>query len=291
MPEPLMTTAPQPIASLSQIAGAYDVVLCDVWGVVHNGVRYSVEATTALRQARAAGKTVILITNAPRPATGVQAQLDAMKVPRDAYDGIVTSGDVTRRLVAENARLVLHLGPERDLTLFDGLDVELVEEQQARSVVCTGLNDDRTETPEDYHELLARLRSRDLPFICANPDIVVEHGEQLIWCAGALARDYGQLGGRTLIAGKPFEPIYAAAMDMAGTIIGKPVPRDKALAIGDGVLTDIKGAQNAGVDVLFVSGGIHTAEYGERDAPDLAAMADFLARHGQSPKFTIPGLR
>src|SRR5690606_32024069 len=150
-----------------------------------------------------------------------------------AWDRVVTSGDVTRALIRQGPRQVYHLGAERDLPIFDGLDVELVEDFEAASVVCTGLVDDETETPEDYAELLARLRSRDLPMICANPDISVERGHRLIWCAGALARDYGLLGGRTLIAGKPHAPIYKAALHAAGEVLGRAVDGSHALAIGD----------------------------------------------------------
>src|SRR5690606_11007831 len=145
----------------------------------------------------------------------------ALAVPGDSWDRIVTSGDVTRSLIRSSARRILHIGPDRDLPIYDGLDVELVEEREASAVCCTGLYDDH-DRPEDYAELLQRLRSRDLPFICANPDLVVEHGDQLLWCAGALARDYGLLGGRTLVAGKPFPPIYEAAFAAAEEASGRP---------------------------------------------------------------------
>ncbi|MCR5858522.1 TIGR01459 family HAD-type hydrolase [Mesorhizobium sp. J428] len=279
------------IGSLQDIEGRYGVILSDVWGVVHNGVRAFPDASQALSAARSRGLAVVLITNAPRPRAEVQAQLDILGVPRDAYDRIVTSGDVTRDLITEGARKIFHIGPERDLSIYDGLDVELVEEFEALTVVCTGLFDDDTETPEDYADMLRRLRQRDLPFVCANPDIVVEKGDRLIWCAGALARDYAQLGGRTRIAGKPHRPIYTAALQAAAEVLGRDVSERDALAIGDGVLTDVKGAEQNGIDILYVTGGIHAREYGETLEPDPAMLAAFLEKHGRHPVAVIPRLR
>jgi HAD superfamily hydrolase (TIGR01459 family) len=279
------------IDSLQQIEGRYAVILSDVWGVVHNGVRAFADASAALAAARAHGLAVVLITNAPRPRREVQAQLDILGVPREAYDRIVTSGDVTRDLIKVGPRSIFHLGPERDLAIYDGLDVDIVEEFEASTVVCTGLFDDDVETPDDYADMLRRLRARDLPFICANPDIVVEKGDRLIWCAGALARDYAQLGGRTQIAGKPHRPIYLAALDAAAEVLGRPVAEKEALAIGDGVLTDVKGAEQNGIDILYVTGGIHAREYGETLEPDPALLATFLEKHGHHPVAVIPRLR
>jgi len=279
------------IDSLQEIEGRYGVILSDVWGVVHNGVRAFSDASQALAAARARGLAVVLITNAPRPRAEVQAQLDILGVPREAYDRIVTSGDVTRDLIKVGARRVFHLGPERDHSIYDGLDVDIVEEFEASTVVCTGLFDDDVETPDDYADMLRRLRARDLPFICANPDIVVEKGDRLIWCAGALARDYAQLGGRTQIAGKPHRPIYVAALAAAAEVLGRPVSEKEALAIGDGVLTDVKGAEQNGIDILYVTGGIHAREYGETLEPDPALLAAFLEKHGHHPVAVIPRLR
>jgi HAD superfamily hydrolase (TIGR01459 family) len=279
------------IETLDGLTGRYSVILSDVWGVVHNGVRASPEACAALARARAGGLAVILITNAPRPRREVEAQLRMLSVPPGTYDGLITSGDVTRDLIAAGPRRVFHLGPERDMTLYEGLDVEPVDEFEADVVVCTGLFDDETETPEDYAEFLRRIRSRDLPFICANPDIVVERGDALVWCAGALARDYARLGGRTLIAGKPHRPIYEAALKAAASLLGRPVGPSEVLAIGDGVMTDVKGADQAGMDVLYVSAGIHAREYGETHEPDLARLTAFLEKHGHHPIAVIPRLR
>jgi HAD superfamily hydrolase (TIGR01459 family) len=275
---------------LDALMDRYDVLLCDVWGVLHNGVDSFAAASSALSRARQAGLTVVLITNAPRPFAGVAQQIHALGVPEASYDRIVTSGDVTRELIRNAPRQIFHLGPDRDETLYDGLDIELVEEREADVIVCTGFFDDETETPEDYAEMLTRLRSRNLPFICANPDIVVERGDRLIWCAGALARDYGQLGGRTLIAGKPHRPIYEASVAAAEAVRGKPVDRSRILAIGDGMLTDIKGADQFGIDALYISGGIHAGDYVMGGVHDLEKLLAFLDKHGSNPVATMPAL-
>jgi HAD superfamily hydrolase (TIGR01459 family) len=267
----MTATLPRAINALADIDGDYDVILCDVWGVLHNGADPFLPAAAALGEARDAG-------------------LEMIGVPRASWDRLVTSGDVTRTLIAEGPRRVFHLGPDRDLALFDDLDAELVEEFEAQAVVCTGLFDDETEAPEDYAEMLRRLRARDLPFICANPDIVVERGDRLIWCAGALARDYAQLGGRTLIAGKPHKPIYDAALEAAAAVLARPVPVSRVLAIGDGILTDIKGAAASGIDALFVTAGIHAGDYGGA-TPDPDRLAAFFDRHGLHPLATMPRLR
>ncbi|WP_442582426.1 TIGR01459 family HAD-type hydrolase [Mesorhizobium sp. ASY16-5R] len=279
------------VESLDELSGSYSAVLCDVWGVVHNGVSAYPDAGVALGRAREKGLAVVLITNSPRPHEGVEEQLAALGVPDSAWDRVVTSGDVTRDLIRQGPRRIFHLGPERDQPIFDGIDVELVEEQEASAIVCTGLFEDELETPEDYAEQLRRLRSRDLPFICANPDIVVERGHKMIFCAGALARDYALLGGRTLIAGKPHRPIYVAALAAAGEVLGRPVAEADALAIGDGMLTDIKGAADNGIDAFYVSGGIHARDYGDVDDPDRERLAAFLQHHGRSPVAVIPRLR
>jgi HAD superfamily hydrolase (TIGR01459 family) len=278
------------IDTLDAIADRYRAIFCDVWGVLHNGIHPFPDAVAALKRARDRGIAVVLITNAPRPWNGVREQLDIIGVADHAWDRIVTSGDVTRALIGEGPRRVFHLGPDRDMMIYDGLDVDLVEEFEASAVVCTGLFDDETETPADYADMLVRMRARNLPFVCANPDIVVERGDRLIWCAGALARDYGQLGGRTLIAGKPHRPIYEAALAAAADLLGEEVDRSQVLAIGDGVLTDVKGAADNGLDVLYVTAGVHAAEYGDGHVPDMARLAAFLERHGYAPVAAMPRL-
>lgn len=286
-----MADSPEIIGSLEDVSKAYSAILCDVWGVVHNGERHFPAAASALARAREAEIPVVLITNSPRRNVDVVTQMNAIGVPSSAYDRVVTSGDVTRDLIAEGPRKIFHIGGDRDFTIYDGLDVELVEEFEASGVVCTGLFDDEVEKPEDYTELLRRLRARNLPFICANPDIMVERGERIIWCAGALARDYAQLGGRTLIAGKPYAPVYEVAMKEVADIVGRPVERSRVLAIGDGMMTDVKGAVDNGFDVLYVSGGIHARDYGDASQPDPARLVTFLEKHGYRPVAVIPKLR
>jgi HAD superfamily hydrolase (TIGR01459 family) len=286
-----MAHSPETIGSLAELKGRYAAIFCDVWGVVHNGEVAFSKAAQALAEAQANGIAVVLLTNSPRPHDGVEAQLRALGVPDDAWDRVVTSGDVTRDLIAAGPRRIFHLGPDRDYPIFDGLDVELAEEFEADSVVCTGLFDDEVETPESYTELLTRLRARNLPFICANPDVVVERGDRLIWCAGALARDFAQLGGRTLIAGKPHAPIYDAALKAAASVLGRDVSRSEVLAVGDGMMTDIKGAADNGIDALYISGGIHAREHGDTLDPDMAMLAAFLDRHGYRPVATMPRLQ
>jgi HAD superfamily hydrolase (TIGR01459 family) len=261
------------------------VVLCDVWGVVHNGVAAFPEANEALGSFRRSGGTVILISNAPRPGDVVARQLDQFGVARAAYDGIVTSGDVTRDYVASRpGAVVFHLGPERDKPIFAGLDVRFGVLERADYVVCSGLFDDEVETPEDYRAMLGTMRRRALAMVCANPDVVVERGERLVYCAGAIADLYVELGGDVLYAGKPHRPIYEKALARAVALRGSTPPLSRVLAIGDSVRTDMIGAARFGVDSLFVTAGIHAEELGEREDPDRATLARIFAAAGVAPK-------
>ena len=275
---------PPLISRFAPLARSYDVVLCDVWGVVHDGIAAFAPACDALIRFRAGGGTAILITNAPRPAGAVTPILDGLGVPREAYDAIASSGDVTRAIVASRpGQRVFHLGPERDLPVFAGLDAPFAPIERAEYVVCTGLFDDRTETLEDYHGMLARIRERDLLMVCANPDIVVERGETLVYCAGLLADAYAALGGEVLYCGKPYAPIYQAALDIAATLRGAAPAKKRVLAIGDSVRTDLAGATAFGLDCLFVTSGLHAEHYGSRAAPDLAALAAIFAAAAVAP--------
>lgn len=277
------------IAGLASIASRYDLILCDVWGVVHNGVAAFPEAVAALQRVRAQGATVILISNAPRPGAVIRKQLEGMRVPGGAYDIIIASGDVTREELAKRPGVRLyHLGPERDHPNYDGLDVKLVALGEAELVVCTGLFDDNKETPDDYRDMLAEIRERGLPMICANPDIVVERGDRLIWCAGALAERYAALGGEVVYAGKPYAPVYQSALAQAARIRGSAVARERVLAIGDGVRTDLLGAVTQGFDTLFVFGGIHAVEVlNERGELVADRLAHLFAEAGAWPAAVI----
>ena len=267
------------------IAGSYDVLLSDVWGVVHNGARATPEACDALIRFRKQGGNVVLITNAPRPGDVVARFIDRLGVPRDAYDGIVSSGDVTRTLIAMRAgRPVFHIGPERDLGMFEDLDAPLASLETADYAVCSGLHDDTVETPQDYHDLIERMRVRALPMICANPDIVVERGDQLVYCAGAIADLYAAAGGSVTYAGKPHRPIYEQALRMAGKARRTSPPPGRVLAIGDSVRTDLKGATAFGIDCLFITAGIHAEELGGRESPDAQALSDVFAAAGPFPR-------
>jgi HAD superfamily hydrolase (TIGR01459 family) len=265
---------PEIIEQFAPLARGYDVLLCDVWGVVHNGVAAFAPACEALIRFRAGRGTVVLITNAPRPGASVQRILDRLNVPHDAYDAIMSSGDVTRGIVETRLReRVFHLGPQRDLSIFAGLDVTFAPVETADYVVCSGLFDDVHETPDSYRELLATMRARSLFMVCANPDIVVERGDELVYCAGALADVYAALGGEVLYCGKPHAPIYEAALGKAAAFRGGEVPPlRRVLAIGDSVRTDLKGAAAFGIDCLFVISGIHAEDLGGRDVPDPAGL-------------------
>ncbi|MEM5500117.1 TIGR01459 family HAD-type hydrolase [Ahrensia kielensis] len=277
----------QRIKRLDELLPNYDVILCDVWGVLHNGVDAWTQAYKALIRARDAGAKVVLITNAPRPSPNVIEQLGALGVPTATFDAVVTSGDVTRALIENGSKKIFHLGPQRDTAIYDGLDAELVGLKEADVVVCTGLFDDESETPADYADQLQEMKSRDLPFVCANPDIVVEKGDRLIFCAGALARDYAELGGKTYIAGKPHKPIYDEAIRKAEAIIGGKVERSRILAIGDGMPTDVKGAMDNNLDLLFISDGIHSREYGQPSKPNDSKLDAYLDAHKATPVATM----
>lgn len=271
--------------SFSALAPSYDVVLSDVWGVVHNGLDAWPEASDALARFRDQGGTVVLISNAPRPGEGLMRQLDKIGVARAAYDAIVSSGDLTRAAIAARpGQPVFHLGPARDLGLYSGLDAPRVEPEAAAYVVCSGLFNDEVETAEDYRPLLQRLRARAVPMVCANPDVVVERGDQLIYCAGALADLYQQLGGEVLYAGKPHRPIYEQALARAAALRGADAPLQRVLAIGDSIRTDLEGASALGIACLFVTSGIHAQELGGREEPDLVTLARLFAEAGVHPR-------
>lgn len=280
------------IEHFREFSASHDVVLCDVWGVVHNGIAAFAEACDALARFRGGGGTVVLITNAPRPAASVVTQLRRLGVGDNAYDGIVTSGDVTRTFIAARAgKAAYHLGPERDQPIFAGLDTRFADAESADYIVCTGLFDDDTETPDDYREMLGRARARGLPMVCANPDLVVERGDRLLYCAGALAELYRALGGDVVFGGKPHRPIYEQAVSLAAERRARAVGLDRVLAIGDSVRTDLEGANAFGVACLFVTAGIHAAEFGARDNPDDAALADVIGKATRPPLAVTRGLR
>lgn len=277
------------LTSAAPLAADSDLWLSDVWGVVHNGVRAYPEAVDALKSFRRGGGRVVLITNAPRPRNAVVEQLARLRVPGDAYDAIVTSGDVTRTLVARlGDKTIYQLGPERDLGIYAGASVRLGSAANADAVVCTGLLDDASETPEDYRELLTGFQRRGLPMICANPDLTVEYGDRVLFCAGALAKLYEELGGEVVYAGKPHAPIYELAIGEVEGLTGRPMDRSRVLAIGDGVRTDIAGAHNFGIASVFIPSAV---DAGAGRALDAQLLDDLFAGLPHRPTWALPRLQ
>jgi HAD superfamily hydrolase (TIGR01459 family) len=280
-----LNPAPSFTERFSTLAGQYDAVLSDVWGVIHNGIAATTAACEALARFRKQGGTVMLITNAPRQGEVVVKFLDRLAVPHSAYDGIVSSGDVTRAVMAERPdKRVFHIGPERDLPIFEGLGITFVDIDDADYVICTGLRDDERETPEFYRDELRAMRRRNLFMLCGNPDLVVERGEKLVYCAGAIADLYSSLGGDVLYAGKPHRPIYELALERIAALRGGAPALERVLAIGDSVRTDLKGATDFGIDCLFVTAGIHAEELGDRNDPDPAILNNIFGSAGVVPK-------
>jgi HAD superfamily hydrolase (TIGR01459 family) len=282
-----MTRAAIPIlTSIAELTPSCDAWIVDIWGVMHNGRRAFDAAGESCRRFRAAGGLVVLLSNAPRPFTAVIDHMTSLGVDPAAYDAGVTSGDATRALIeAWAGRRLLHIGPQRDLGLFAGLGVEMAPAEAAEAIVCSGLFDDTKETPADYDALLDRLAARRLPMICANPDLVVERGETLVYCAGSLAAAYAVRGGEVRYAGKPHLPIYERTFAEIARLAGRPVPKERMLAIGDGLDTDLKGAHAAGLRSVFIASAVHLP--GELNA---RTLADLFATRPFAPIAALPAL-
>jgi HAD superfamily hydrolase (TIGR01459 family) len=280
------------IAALEDAITGCDAIFCDIWGVLHNGVNGFAAASKALVRIREAGKPVVLLSNAPRPSTSVLPQLARLGVLRTAFDDILTSGDVTREMIAaRKPQSFVHVGPEKDGPVFEGLGVEPASLDEASYILCTGLLDDTTETPEDYRAFFEQLVARGLPMLCANPDLIVDRGGEEIYCAGALAELYGAMGGKTEIIGKPYGAVYAAALSKASRIAGRSLDPGSILAIGDSFRTDIAGASAFGSKTLFIASGIHATAYlGGDGALDVAKARDALAREKHHPDFLMARL-
>lgn len=289
------------IHRLTEISDRFDALFCDVWGCIHNGVSPFGDAVEALTHYRAGGGKVLLLTNAPRPWRDVERHLSILGVTPDCWDAIVTSGDAAKAALFDHrvGVRVFHIGPERDKGFFavnpeEGFPdagIHLVEFEQADGIVCTGLFDDDVETPQDYRQLLTRAAASGLPFLCANPDIVVDRGDLRVYCAGALARLYWELGGRVLQFGKPRGDIYALARKLLTGLNSEPVPDHRLLCIGDGPVTDVEGAVRQRLSCLFVSGGLAAAETGTGLHPDPERLAEFCRAEGINPEFVIGTLR
>jgi HAD superfamily hydrolase (TIGR01459 family) len=284
-------TSPRLIPGLSAIAELYDLILSDVWGVIHNGLESFPAASAALTRFGVERGPVILISNAARPSHDVVSQLDALQVPRTVWQAFVTSGDATRILLAEHAPgPAWAIGTERHASLYEGLPLAFAGPEDAAFISCAGPYDDETDTPEDYRVRFETAVARGLPMICANPDIVVQRGAKLIYCGGALAQLYAQMGGAVSMAGKPYAPIYELSLLEGQALLGRPLDRSRVLCIGDGLATDIKGANTQGLDVLFVANGIHGAETTGPDGLDGEAVAKLLAEAGASATYAMADL-
>ncbi len=284
-----MTALP---SGLSDLADRYDVLLSDVWGVIHNGREHFPDACAALARFGAEKGPVVLISNSPRPAAGVIEQLDQLGVPRAAWSAIVTSGDVTRTLLGQRAPgPAWRIGPDRDGPLYEGLGLTFAEPDAAAFIAVTGPYDDEVETPEDYRERFLGPASRGLPMICANPDRVVQRGDRLIYCGGALADLYKELGGEVLMAGKPYAPIYDQSLAEAARLLGRAVDPRRVLCIGDGVHTDVQGAEERGLDCLFIARGIHgEAAMGPDGRLSAAGVGALLAAEGVKAGYAMADL-
>jgi HAD superfamily hydrolase (TIGR01459 family) len=292
------------IASLADVSARYEAVFCDLWGCLHNGVTAFPNAVAALRTYRSQGGTVLLLTNSPRPKSSVVKQLDAIGVPHDCYDEVVSSGDAAQYALVTGAvgRRVFHIGAPKDQVFFTDFaeDVAMIAANdppivqvplaEAEGIVCTGLFDDQTETPDDYAAQLLLAKTRSLPMLCANPDIVVDMGHKRVFCAGAIAAAYEEKGGTALYFGKPHPPIY----DLARRRLTALMARDDVpvLCIGDGIATDVQGGQSEGLDTLFITGGLAADQFGADSAnPDKDLLETWLAEKMLSPSFSIGFLR
>lgn len=251
--------APPIFSHARSLLARYDVLFSDVWGVLHDGLTAYPDAVDALERFRASGGTVILVSNAPVPNARVAEMLADKKVPRGAWDAIVTSGDIALSHIDAKGYEQLHwIGPvERDAALFNNLHWSSVPIAEADGILCSGLDDDINETAEDYRARLELALNKNLPFVCANPDLVVDVGGKHYPCAGAIADLYEEMGGRVFWAGKPHANAYRTAHEAAERIRGQHIDHHRILVIGDAVRTDLEGARNFGVDALFIGGGIH----------------------------------
>lgn len=283
------------IERLSDISDGYDAIFCDLWGCFHNGVDFYPAAVAACQSFRESGGTVILLTNAPRPARSVERMLrDRMQAPRDSWDAIVSSGAACQAALSDGSfgSEFFYVGPDRDVHMLQDVGLEPASLDRAEAILITGLRDDMAETPETYRDEIEQWAERGLPMLCANPDIIVDRGDERLWCAGAIARDYETAGGRVIWYGKPHQPVYQRARVVLADSRGQTVPDSRILAIGDGIATDVPGGLAAGLDTLFVTGGLSGDLFGpDIERPQQAYLDAFLAEQGLAPQFAIGRLR
>ncbi|MEO1470077.1 MAG: TIGR01459 family HAD-type hydrolase [Pseudomonadota bacterium] len=297
----LLTTAEtRLIDSLDDVAEDYDALLVDLWGCYHNGLEPYGAAIDTLRRFRARGGIVVLLTNAPRPACGVARFLAAIGAPEDTHDAIMSSGEACQRAMraGQHGRAFHYVGPERDLSMLGDLGLAPVPVEAADAVLLVGFEDDQAETPESYDDRIATWKARGLPLLCANPDIVVDRGDERLWCAGAIAERYEQAGGAVIWYGKPHPPSYTWALGQIAETAGREIPRARILAMGDSLHHDVEGANAQGIDALWVTGGIATAAvaspaHPDPDHPDPARVEALLATEpaARRPRYAIGRLR
>ena len=263
---------PQMLAGFTDIAENYDALIVDIWGVLHDGQAPFKGVDAALLNYREQGGKVLLLSNAPRPGASTIRGLEAIGNRRDGFDDILTSGDAIRALMNDMGRegkKICHIGPQKDADLITNLEVKFVDEDAADAILFSGPYDDTTETPDDYSDMLARFKARNLPLLCPNPDRTVQFGGRMIYCAGAVAEAYENIGGEVVWVGKPYPMVYARACAMLRDMTGLEDPR--LLAIGDGPKTDMLGAEAAGIDALFIGGGLASASGADIENPEVIA--------------------
>ena len=261
---------------ITEIISKYKVILCDVWGVLHNGKDLFENAVESLLKYSKSGGYIVLITNAPRPSIDVIKQLNQMGLNKNCYNLIVSSGDVTRFwLQSLNKTSLYHLGPERDKSIFLDLDINFSNSKNCQSVLCTGLYNDETDILDDYNDLMNLFLSKKIVMHCANPDLTVIRGDKTILCAGSLAEYYANKGGQVKYFGKPFEYIYEFAIKEVNKNNNFKVKKSEILAIGDGLKTDILGAGNFGIDSFFIINGVHKNELNKRYNNNIFTQEDF----------------
>ena len=288
----------QIVENLAEIADRYDAVFCDLWGCLHDGVTAFPEAVEALRGFRAGGGKVVLLTNAPRSRAEVAKQLVRFNVPDDCWDTIATSGDSARVAMFRGVigNKVWYMGTDFDLPFFnppaiveDPVQIERVPLDEAEGIACLGPFDPHADPDVNRPEFLL-AKQKGLKLLCANPDIVVDRGEQREWCAGALARLYTEMGGESLYFGKPHPPVYTLARQRLEQI-GATVPDSRILCIGDGIITDIRGALGEDLDSLFITGGLARAETQTDRQPQQAALDAYVTDQQLSPTYAVGFLR
>ena len=288
----------QIIASFAEISDNYDAAFVDLWGCMHNGIEAYADAIAAMQAFRAKGGVVVLVTNAPRPHGPISEQIDRLGIPRDAWDAMATSGDSARAAMFTGAvgEKVYFIGEPHDQSFFDPMQlienpttIEQVPLAEADGIVCCGPFDPFADPAVNRPDFLI-AREKGLKLLCANPDIIVDRGEEREWCAGALAALYTEMGGESLYFGKPHPPIYDLARRRMAAL-GHDVENARFIAIGDGIRTDVLGAIGEGIDSLFITGGLAAEETGTTDQPDETKLQAFVAEQQLSPTYAIGYLR